>query len=55
MIHLSGAYAGAATDAEKSQLLAAGEALIASDMWKSTAGLVALITEAPVIRPSSCA
>ncbi len=36
MIHLSDQYAAATTDAQRSQLLAAGEAVIASDMWNST-------------------
>lgn len=38
MMHLSDLYAAAATDAQRAQLLAAGEAVMASDMWNSTAG-----------------
>jgi hypothetical protein len=38
MLHLSREYAGAATPAEQAQLLAAGEAVIASDIWNSTGG-----------------
>jgi hypothetical protein len=41
MIHLSDQYATTVTDAQRSQLLAAGEAIIASDMWNSTAGFMA--------------
>ncbi len=40
MIHLGDRYAAAATDAQRSQLLAAGEAIIASDMWHSTGALI---------------
>ncbi len=36
MLWLSGQYAAAATELQRSQLLAAGQALIASDMWHST-------------------
>ncbi|UCH90134.1 MAG: DUF4386 family protein [Thermoplasmata archaeon] len=36
MLHLSDQYAAAITDAERSQLLAAGRAVIASDMWNSS-------------------
>ncbi|MDX9864957.1 MAG: hypothetical protein RBT34_09150 [Anaerolineaceae bacterium] len=38
MMHLSDLYASAATEAQRAQLLAAGEAVLASDMWNSTAG-----------------
>jgi hypothetical protein len=38
MISLSDQYAAATTDAQRSQLLAAGEAIIGSDMWHSTGG-----------------
>jgi hypothetical protein len=41
MIHLSDQYAVATTAAQRAQLLAAGEAVIASDMWHSTAGFLA--------------
>lgn len=41
MILLSDKYAAATTAAERAQLLAAGEAIIASDMWRSTAGFLA--------------
>jgi hypothetical protein len=41
MIHLSNLHALATTDAQKAQLLIAGEAVIASDMWHSTAGFLA--------------
>ncbi|TKJ46911.1 hypothetical protein CEE34_06415 [Candidatus Aerophobetes bacterium Ae_b3a] len=41
IVHLSEQYAAASTDAVRSQLLAAGEAIIASDMWNSTAGFMA--------------
>ncbi len=40
MIHLGDQYAAAATDAQRSQLLAAGEAIISSDMWHSTGALI---------------
>ncbi|MBN2115805.1 MAG: DUF4386 family protein [Anaerolineales bacterium] len=36
MFHLSKEYAGAATEAQRSQILAAGEAIVASDMWNSS-------------------
>ena len=38
---LSDRYAAATTDVQRSQLLAAGEAIIASEMWNSTAGFMA--------------
>jgi hypothetical protein len=38
MMRLSDLYAAAATEAQRAQLLAAGEAVLASDMWNSTAG-----------------
>ena len=38
MMHLSDLYAAAVTEAQRGQLLAAGEAVLASDMWNSTAG-----------------
>jgi hypothetical protein len=41
MIHLSDLFAEAATEAERERLLAAGEAVIASNMWNSTAGFMA--------------
>jgi len=40
MISLSDQYAAATTDAQRSQLLAAGMAVIASDMWHSTGALI---------------
>ncbi|MGB7538379.1 MAG: hypothetical protein WBM17_07555 [Anaerolineales bacterium] len=36
MVYLSGKYAGAVTEAQKSLYLAAGEAVIASDLWHAT-------------------
>jgi hypothetical protein len=36
LIHLSDQYAAAASEAQRAQLLAAGEAVIASDMWNSS-------------------
>ena len=41
MVHLSDQYAVASTEAQRSQLLAAGGAIISSDMWNSTAGFMA--------------
>lgn len=41
MLHLSDQYMAASTEAQKAQLLAAGEAVIASDMWNSTGALAA--------------
>jgi len=38
--HLAGQYAAAATDLQRSQLLAAGEAVIAADMWNSSGAYV---------------
>jgi len=38
--HLGDQYAMAVTDAQRSQLLAAGEAVIASDMWNSSGAYV---------------
>jgi hypothetical protein len=38
MLHLSREYAAAATPAEQAQILAAGQAVLASDIWNSTAG-----------------
>jgi len=40
MIYLGEQYAAATTAAERAQLLAAGEAVIASDMWNSSGGYV---------------
>ena len=40
MIALSDQYAAATTDVEKSQLLAAGKAIISSDMWHSTGAIM---------------
>jgi hypothetical protein len=40
MLALSDRYAAAVTDAQRSQILAAGEAVIASDMWHSTGAAV---------------
>jgi hypothetical protein len=40
MLALSEKYAAATTDAARSQLLAAGEALLASDIWHSTGAMV---------------
>ena len=36
LLHLGDLYSGAATDAQRAQFLAAGEAVIASDMWNSS-------------------
>jgi hypothetical protein len=41
ILHLADGYAAAATAAERAQFLAAGEAVIAADMWHTTAGLLA--------------
>jgi hypothetical protein len=41
MIRLSELYAEAASAARQDQLLAVGEAMIASDMWNGTAGILA--------------
>ena len=41
MLHLSDRYAAVTTDAQRSQLLAAGEAIIAADMWNSSGGYMA--------------
>ena len=41
MIRLSDLHAAATSAAQKDQLLAVGEAVIASDMWHSTAGFLA--------------
>jgi hypothetical protein len=41
MIHLSDLYAAATTDAARTNLLAVGQAVIASDMWHSTGALMA--------------
>jgi hypothetical protein len=41
MIRLSDQYAAATTSAQKEQLLAVGEAVIAANMWHSTAGFLA--------------
>lgn len=38
MMRLSDLYAAAATETQRVQILAAGEAVLASDMWNSTAG-----------------
>jgi hypothetical protein len=40
LIHLSNKYAATTTTAQKDQLLAAGEALLASDMWHGTGAMV---------------
>lgn len=40
MLHLSDQYAAAGTTAQQSQLLAAGEAVIAMNWWNSTGGLL---------------
>ena len=40
MTYLSDQYAAAATDAQKSLFLAAGETIIASDMWHSTGAIM---------------
>jgi len=40
MIVLSDKYAVATTDAQRSQLLAAGEAILASDMWHGTGAII---------------
>ena len=41
MIHLADQYAAVATEAQRTLLLAAGEAVIASDWWHSTGGFFA--------------
>lgn len=41
MMHLSELYAAATTPAQQAQLLTAGETVIASDMWNTTAGFLA--------------
>lgn len=41
ILHLADLHATAATVAERAQFLAAGEAVIATDMWHTTAGLLA--------------
>ena len=41
MMHLSDLYAAASSAAQQEQLLAAGEAVIAANMWNSTAGFLA--------------
>ena len=41
IIHLADLHAVAATAAEQAQFLAAGEAVIAADMWHTTAGFLA--------------
>lgn len=41
MMHLSDLHAAATTAAQEEQFLAAGEAVIASNMWNSTAGFLA--------------
>jgi hypothetical protein len=41
MIHLSDQYAAAMSDAQRLQLLAAGEAVIASGWWESSGGFMA--------------
>lgn len=41
MLYLSNQYAAATTDAMRSQLLTAGEAVIASDLWHSSGGFIA--------------
>lgn len=41
LIHLSDKYAEATTDPERNQILAAGDAVIASNTWNSTAGYIA--------------
>ena len=38
MMHLSDLYAAATSEAQRSHLLAAGEAVLASDLWNSTGG-----------------
>ncbi len=40
MLSLSGKYAAATTEAARSQLLAAGEAVLASDIWHSTGAMI---------------
>lgn len=41
LLHLSDQFALATTDVQRSQILTAGETIIASDMWNSTAGFMA--------------
>ena len=41
MMHLSDLHAAATTAAQQEQILAAGEAVIAANMWNSTAGFLA--------------
>ena len=40
MLHLSNQYASAATEAQRSQIMAAGEAILAADMWNSSGAYV---------------
>lgn len=40
LVSLSDRYAGAATEAERAQYLAAGAALVASDLWSSTSSVI---------------
>lgn len=40
MVHLSERYAAATTDAERGQIVAAAEAVLASDVWHTTGSLV---------------
>jgi hypothetical protein len=40
MLHLSDQYAAASSEAQRSQLLTAGEAIMAADMWRSTGGFM---------------
>jgi hypothetical protein len=43
MLHLSDQYAAAISEAQQVQILAAGEAVLASDMWHSSGGFMASI------------
>ena len=40
MLHLSGRYTSAATEAQRSQIVAAGEAILATNMWNSSGAYV---------------
>ncbi len=50
LFHLSGRFAAASTESMRQQLLAAGEAVIASNLWHSTAGyFVGIMMQGPFL------
>ncbi len=63
LLHLGDRYADAATDAQRAQFLAAGEAVIASDMWNSSSAYMAgillqgagVIISVIMLRSNQCA